>query len=150
MRMYLDTSVFGGYFELQFVAWTKKLIDGIIAGKDVAVISDLTLREIATAPKEVRSLVDRVLGASAELVELTEEAERLADCYVRDKVVSPRYRADALHIAVSTLNRVDVLVSWNFQHIVNLSKIRMFNAVNLRLGYPMLEIRSPQEVAYES
>ena len=49
----------------------------------------------------------------------------------------------------SSIQRVDVLVSWNFQHIVNWSRIRAFNSVNLKLGYPQLEIRSPQEVCYE-
>jgi hypothetical protein len=55
--------------------------------------------------------------------------------------------ADAQHIAVATVARVDVLVSWNFRHIVNLDRIRGFNAVNLRAGYPLLEIRSPLEVS---
>jgi hypothetical protein len=51
--------------------------------------------------------------------------------------------------AIATVNRVDTLVSWNFKHIVKLSRIRAFNAVNLKLGYPELEIRSPLEVYYE-
>jgi hypothetical protein len=53
---------------------------------------------------------------------------------------------DAQHIAIATISRVEVLVSWNFRHIVNLQRIRGYNAVNLRDGYPLLEIRTPQEV----
>lgn len=55
-------------------------------------------------------------------------------------------RVDALHIALATVARVDVLVSWNFKHIVNLRRIHAYNAVNLKRGYPLLEIRSPREV----
>jgi hypothetical protein len=66
--------------------------------------------------------------------------------YIRQAVVSRRMLADAQHIAVATVARVDVLVSWNFRHIVNLDRIHGFNAVNLRAGYPLLEIRSPLEV----
>jgi len=53
------------------------------------------------------------------------------------------------HFAIVTINRVDVLVSWNFRHIVDLSRIRLYNSVNLKYGYPLLEIRSPREVLYE-
>jgi len=60
-----------------------------------------------------------------------------------------RHIADAQHIAIASVERVDVLVSWNFQHIVNLDRIHAFNSVNLKLGYLMLEIRSPREVIHE-
>ncbi|MBA5941756.1 MAG: hypothetical protein H0M93_00225, partial [Methanophagales archaeon] len=55
---------------------------------------------------------------------------------------------DAQHIAIATVSRVDILVSWNFRHIVNLTKIRLYNSVNLKYGYPLLEIRSPREVCF--
>jgi hypothetical protein len=64
-------------------------------------------------------------------------------------VVGEQSRADAEHIAIASVRRVDILVSWNFKHIVSLSRIRAFNAVNLKLGYPALEIRSPREVSHD-
>ena len=70
----------------------------------------------------------------------------LADRYIEEKVVGATSRADCQHIAIATLNRVDVLVSWNFKHIVNLKRIKGYNSVNLRNNYPMLEIRSPLEI----
>jgi len=54
------------------------------------------------------------------------------------------------HFAIVTINRVDVLVSWNFRHIVDLSRIRLYNSVNLKYGYPLLEIRSPREVLFQT
>jgi len=81
-----------------------------------------------------------------ELVHQGAESEALAEEYIRQAVVSRRMLADAQHIALATVAKVDVLVSWNFRHIVNLDRIHGFNAVNLRAGYPLLEIRSPLEV----
>jgi hypothetical protein len=65
---------------------------------------------------------------------------------MEQNIVSKNYYSDALHIAVATVIGVDVLVSWNFKHIVNLNKIKLFNAANLEEGYSTLEIRTPLEV----
>ncbi len=87
-----------------------------------------------------------VLELGAETLQLTPEAKALAAAYLTAGVISQRYEADALHIALATLAKVDVLVSWNFKYIVNLRRIRGFNGVNLMRGYDTLEIRSPKEV----
>jgi hypothetical protein len=63
-----------------------------------------------------------------------------------EKIINEKYRSDALHIAVATVSGVDVLVSWNFKHIVNLNRIKLFNSINLKEGYNLLEIRTPLEV----
>ena len=108
-----------------------------------------TIAEILEAHEEVRSLLDRSAIQKAEKVFLDEEATLLADAYIQEGAVNEAHRVDAQHIAIATIERVDILVSWNFQHIVKWSRIRAFNAVNLKRGYPQLEIRSPQEVYYE-
>jgi len=77
---------------------------------------------------------------------VNDEMLKLAEKYMEQKIVSENYYSDALHIAVATVLGVDVLVSWNFKHIVNLDKIKLFNSVNLRERYSILEIRSPREV----
>ena len=81
-----------------------------------------------------------------ERVELTEDALNLADTYISEKVVGKTSIEDCRHIAIATINKVDVLASWNFKHIVNLDRIKGYNSVNLRLGYPMIEIRSPKDL----
>jgi len=74
----------------------------------------------------------------------------LADMYISEKVVGKTSLEDCRHIALATINKVDVLASWNFKHIVNLDRIKGYNSVNLRMGYAMLEIRSPIElISYE-
>ena len=118
-------------------------------GVKVAVISDLTLKELEDAPLKVRSLVGEIPEEHKEYVVLDDETRTLARCYIEEGVVSDGFLIDAQHIAIATVNRGDVLVSWNFKHIVNLTKIRHYNAVNLKYGYPLLEIRSPMVVLYE-
>ncbi len=79
-------------------------------------------------------------------IELTEEVNKLADTYILEKVVGRTSLEDCRHIALATINKVDVLASWNFKHIVNLDRIKGYNSVNLRLGYQMIEIRSPKDL----
>ncbi|MDP3912684.1 MAG: hypothetical protein Q8R96_02970 [Bacteroidota bacterium] len=81
-----------------------------------------------------------------ERVQLTEEAIKLADKYIAEGVVGKSSLEDCRHIALATISRVDVLASWNFRHIVNLDRIKGYNSVNYRLGYPMIEIRSPKDL----
>jgi hypothetical protein len=110
------------------------------------VVSDLTVAELAGAPEQVREVLLRIPKVHREEVAFNEEAELLAEAYHEAGVLGPAHRADAQHIATATVNRLDVLVSWNFKHIVNLERVRGYNSVNLRLGYPLLEIRTPLEV----
>ena len=84
--------------------------------------------------------------AHIEFIAISPEAEELATAYIQDGAISRSMRADALHIALATVARADVLVSWNFKHIVNLKRIHAYNAVNLKRGHPFLEIRTPREV----
>jgi len=148
-RIYIDTSVIGGCEDPEFSKWSKQLFHEFQRGLRIAVISDLTRRELETAPEEVKEVLPAIPHGSLEDVFLTEEAEALAHNYIQDRVVTTKHVLDAQHIAIASVERVDVLVSWNFQQIVNLNRIRGFNAVNLKLGYPVLEIRSPREVLYE-
>jgi hypothetical protein len=147
-RVYIDTSVIGGCLDDEFAMWSKILFDEFRSGIKVAVVSDITLRELEAAPDNVKEILSTISGTSLENVFLKEEAEKLAFSYLENKVVSPKHLADAQHIAIASVERVDVLVSWNFQQIVNLDRIHAFNSVNLKQGYPILEIRSPMEVIH--
>ncbi len=146
MRLYVDTSVFGGYFEKEFQRWTRKLIDEIFKSKYTAIVSDITLAELEMAPQNVRDLADKIISENAELVTAGPLDKGLAEKYLLEKIVTEKFRADALHIAIATINKVDVLASWNFKHIVNLNRIRQYNSVNLKHGHSMIEIRSPMEI----
>jgi hypothetical protein len=148
-RIYVDTSVIGGCEDEEFSFFSIKLFNEFKQGLRIAVISDLTRRELEGAPEDVKKRLSFLPSVSVENVSLAEEAEDLAQKYIDDKVVGAKHTADAQHIAIASVERVDVLASWNFRQIVNLDRIHAFNAVNLRVGYPILEIRSPREVIHE-
>lgn len=146
MRIYVDTSVVGGIFDEEFAEATKEFFKNVERGDFILVVSELLQAELLRAPERVREYLTSFSKSQIETVELTEEAIALADLYIAEKVVGATSRADCQHIAIATISRVDVLVSWNFKHIVNLRRIRGYNSVNLKNNYPMLEIRTPLEV----
>lgn len=145
-RVYIDTSVAGGCFDQEFAEDSKALFDRFRAKQMIAIVSETMLRELADAPLEVQEAVRQLPEDSVEIVPETQEAIDLAESYLAAGAVTRKFALDALHIAVATSARVHVLVSWNFKHVVNLQRIRAFNSVNIREGYPPLEIRSPKEV----
>jgi len=146
LRIYIDTSVIGGCLDKEFQNASRQLIDKFKQGEMIAVTSELTTLELKDAPKEIRDILREIPEKNIEYVELTEEALNLAKKYIAEGVIGGGKLVDAEHIAIATINRVDVLVSWNFRHIVNLQRIHGYNSVNLKYGYPLLEIRSPLEV----
>jgi predicted nucleic acid-binding protein len=148
LRIYADTSVIGGCFDPEFQEASRKLFDMFMAGDHVLVMSELTTTELKNAPPSVSSLVSAVPDGHKVVLEPPAETVRLAGLYLAAGVVPKHSWSDAQHIAIATLSDVDVLVSWNFKHIVNLRRIRGYNAVNSGLGYQELEIRTPREIVY--
>lgn len=150
-RFYIDTSVFGGYFDIEFEETTKELITEVLRDKITILYSEMTESELVNAPEKIKNLIKSFPIDSIEYLEITREVLHLADSYIQEKVVGKTSREDCIHIALATLNRADVLISWNFKHIVNLKRIQGYNSVNLRFGYPVIEIRSPREmIDYEN
>lgn len=148
LRIYLDTSVIGGCFDPEFFPWSNGLMKDLRLGHFEPVISDLVLKEILKAPQQVQSKCREVLDFAAEVLPLTGEVKELVKCYRKRKILNPHFESDMTHIALATVHHVDVLVSWNFKHIVHFDKIRQFNAINLESGYKPLDIRSPKEVTH--
>jgi len=146
LRIYVDTSVIGGCFDPEFKLWSEALVEDFREGRYTAVMSDVTATEVAPAPGFVKSLHQELLGLPVELVRVDEDAVSLVQRYIERSVLGQRFLNDMLHIALATIAEVDVLVSWNFRHMVRLDKIRLFNAVNLGQGYKPLTICSPREV----
>ena len=126
---------------------SRQLIDKFARGEMTLALSALTLRELGAAPARVRKILGVVPSQHTEVIDLSEEAEVLAAKYIERGVLSSKMLADALHIAAATLAGVDVLVSWNFKHVVNLRRIQAYNEVNRDMGYGALDIRTPREIS---
>ena len=136
-RIYVDTSVFGGYFDPEFEVPTRRLFEMFIRGEARMVLSEFTTRELSRAPERVRRLPLQVPPLYREDLGSSGEAEVLAALYLSEGVIRASMHIDALHIATAVVARVDMLVSWNFRDIVNTAKIRGYNVINARLGYPV-------------
>jgi predicted nucleic acid-binding protein len=145
-RIYIDTSVVGGYFDEEFKADTIPFFVRVKRGELTLLVSDLLEAELLRAPAFVKELLLNIPDESKVKVKLSPEAIELADRYIDAKVVGKTSRADCQHIAMATLSRADVLVSWNFKHIVNLDRIRGYNGITYQFGHQMIEIRTPKEI----
>lgn len=145
-RIYVDTSVFGGYFELEFELWSKIFFEHIIKGEIKMLFSQMTEFELEKSPQYVKNLFLKIPEKNIEFLSINDEAIHLADKYISENVVGKTSRPDCLHIAIATLHSADMLASWNFKHIVNITRIRGYNGVNYMNGYKMLEIRTPREI----
>ena len=150
MRVYADTSVFGGVFDSEFAAPSNRFFSEIDAGRFSLVTSAIVSAEIEPAPQEVRDLFERYI-ALAEIVQVSNEAIQLQQTYLSTGIVASQAEQDALHVAVASVSRCDLIVSWNFKHIVHFDKISKFNAVNVLRGHGQIGIYSPLEViSYDS
>jgi hypothetical protein len=145
-RIYIDTSVIGGCFDPEFADWSNGLISDFRNGIFQPLLSDVIAAEIAEAPESVQRIYAELVSLYAEILSVDEDALELADEYQVRGVLSPNFYDDGLHISLATVTQADVLVSWNFKHIVHFGKIRLFNAVNIEYGYKPLQIYSPREV----
>jgi len=145
-KIYIDTSIVGGYFDDEFSSDTQALFKRLENKEIIFMISSVLKQELQKAPNNVRELLDKYDTDCFEYIELTKEAIDLADKYIDEKVVGKTSADDCRHIALATINRADVLVSWNFKHIVNLDRIKGYNGVNLKYGYSIVEIRTPKEL----
>ncbi|GHT44911.1 hypothetical protein FACS189438_3230 [Bacteroidia bacterium] len=145
-RFYFDTSVFGGVFDAEFEEMSLLLFERVRLGQVLCVYSDLTESELLYAPEKVRMHFKSLPKENLERIVVDDEIIALASKYIEEKVVGQTSFDDCLHIAAATIHKADILVSWNFKHIVNIYRIRGYNSINLRMNYVPLEIRSPKEI----
>lgn len=146
-RLYLDTSVIGGYYDAEFALATRRLFRQVRDGVFTAVISEVVRFELEPAPERVRRLLALLENGLVEVAENGESLD-LARAYMNAGIVSAKYFDDCRHVAIATVARVNVLVSWNFKHIVRYDRIRRFNELNVDRGHGVLDIRSPMEVIF--
>ena len=144
-RIYIDNSVISGYFDKEFEVATKRLFDRIIAKDFDIYFSKVNMAELSLAPKYIRDIKNLIPTDCYNYLDLSDEANILAETYINEKVLGQASMNDAYHIAIASVNRLDCLISWNFKHIVNFDKIKKFNSINLKLGYPLIDIRTPLE-----
>ena len=149
-RYYLDTSVLSFAFATELPERqeaTQALFELVRRGAVEAYISDVVMREVSRAPASRRSEIERLVkDIRPAVLEVNELAAILARRYIAEGIFPRRHEGDALHVAIASASSMDCLISWNYSHIVRPATRRRVHAVNLLLGYPGLEIASPEEV----
>ncbi len=148
MRVYADTSVFGGVFDTKFSEASKLFFEMIRNHEFELIISPIVDGELIKAPAHVHQLYSEIM-LYATLIKVTPEATKLQKAYLKAQVVSPQSEFDALHVALASVNACEMIVSWNFKHIVNFRRIPLYNAINKLQGYREINIFSPPEVVYD-
>jgi hypothetical protein len=144
--IYFDTSVIGGCFDKEFEKWSNGLIADLENGFFKGATSEVVATELKFAPDAVKQKYLQFIETGIELYKIDKDVEMLSEAYLSHKIVTKKFKNDLIHIALATVNNADILVSWNFKHIVHYEKIAKFNAVNLEYGYRSLVILSPREV----
>lgn len=148
IRVYIDTSVFGGTQDEKFIEPSQRFFKRVHKGDFVIILSNVTLRELVKSPDAVQAVWQSLPVEFVEVVQIDADVEELAEAYIRANVLGNDSLNDALHVAAATVAGAELILSWNFRHIVNFIKIRGFNSVNISLGYRTLTILSPLEVSY--
>jgi len=145
IRVYVDTCVFGGTLDKEFALATARFFEMVRDGRYHLVISSLVVSEISVAPQQVLDLFNN-LQEYLTVVDPDEATLKLQRGYLNAGIVSPKWSGDALHVALATTSGCDLIVSWNFQHLVNYRRIKKYGMVNTAHGYPPIAIHTPEEV----
>ena len=150
LKIYLETTVFNFVFaddSPDKKQDTIKLFEEIEQGKYIPYTSDYVLQELLKAEEmKTKQMVDLIEQYKVILLEANDNAKALANKYVSENIIPEKYITDGLHIAVATINDLDIIVSYNFKHIVKLKTIIGCESINLREGYKRIAIHSPTEV----
>ena len=149
IRIHADTSVFGGVCDEEFAEPTLRSLERARRGEFAILLSPHTVEELEPAPAHAKRALLDLPADSVEVVHSGQEVRALAEAYVEAGILGPASQLDALHVAAAAITGADLVLSWNFRHIVRYDRIRMFNAVNALKGYRQLDIRSPLEIGYE-
>ena len=148
MRVYADTSVFGGARDREFRDLSEPFFARVRAGAVRLLVSSVVVDELEGAPEDVRAFFEE-LAPLIERVEIADDAYAPREADLRAGVVGPKWDVDALHVAVATVSGCRAIVSWNFRHIVNFKRIPLYNGVNLAHGFAAIAIHTPQEVVFD-
>ena len=150
MKLYIESSVINFAFatdDLNRVKITQKFFEVDIK-KHEPFISELVLEEIEkTQGLKREKMSNFVLNHGFRVLPNSEEAEKLAFKYVEVGLIPEKYLNDAIHIALASVNKIEVLVSWNMEHIVKLKTIVGVNKINKQEGYASILIITPEEVS---
>jgi hypothetical protein len=150
MKLYIETSVPNMLLHVDapdlrrmtetFYAWAQVCSDEFYS----SVVTENEIKR-TTSPRREK-LLRALESLSPEILPVSAEALGLGQMYVRQGVIPVRFLDDALHVAVAVCHGLDVVVSWNMEHLVNMRKVERINRLNLEYRMPPIRIHTPREV----
>jgi len=147
LKIYLDTSVYSALYDERDLIrqnQTKEFWDSI---KDHELYySDINLEEInGVSNTELRNKLRDLLNFGNE-IQVSSEVIELSKIYIKEGLIPEKYESDAIHVALVTVCSLDILVSWNFKHLVKRKTRIGVNLINLKEGYKAIDILAPPEL----
>lgn len=155
LKIYLETTLFNYYFlndpsRQSDIEATKRLFNELKAGSFLGIVSDITAGELEDCPTEKQRENMLRLARQTHLQQITEDdypgLVNLAEQYVRVGAIPKKKMGDALHIAAATLTNCDILVSWNYSHIVRYKTRQAVHDVNTLQNHTNIIISTPKEL----
>ena len=147
LKIYLDTSVISHLDAPDRPDWmadTLKLWEAIKADEYEAFISPIDVQELEKCYEPKRSVLAKHLQAiEYTLLDETDEVLELATLYLDAGILQKKSFDDCQHIAYACVYNCDMVVSWNFKHMVNIKTISGVKSVNALAGYRGMPIYSP-------
>lgn len=148
-KIYLETTLFNYYFDEARDGHdaTIQLFEAVGRGEYIGYTSEYVLLELRSAPEhKMNAMLSLIERYNINVIDADDEAARLADVYVHCKMIPAQYRMDGAHIAIASINELDCILSFNFQHINKLKTKRMTELINLNEGYKGIIICTPMEI----
>ena len=149
-KIYLETTIFNYNFaedapekQKDNITLFEDIKNGLFEPYTSTIVVDELLK--SSEPKKSKML-DLISKYDISVLPATDEIDELAKEYVKSSIIPEKYTDDARHIACATIYNIDIIVSWNFKHIVKRKTIIMTEQINLMQGYKNVEIYSPSEV----
>jgi len=149
LKVYVDTSVIGGCFDPKFRKDSLRLFEDFKAGRKQMIYSDLVYKEIEQGQYTPNHLLRKFHEVPEDYrvkYKQNEEVELLAEKYLQRNILTEKSYKDAIHVAFGTIFKADVIASWNFRHIVNKRKIKLYNETNIEFGYQPIVIKTPEYI----
>ena len=147
LRVYLDTSVFSAHFDDALSDRQTQTEDFWNRRSEFELSTSVVAREeLEQTPDPARRMQLITMVDSVTVHPVTDMMRSLAKSYIDSEVFTEVMYNDAVHVAAAVLTRQDVLLSWNFRHLVNRRRRAQINEVNISLGLPTIDIVAPPEV----
>jgi hypothetical protein len=151
-KIYLDKSIFKWYFDSTNNDQFKIFIffRGIINGIFEPYTSHTAIQEFKNEQNDTHEKMLSLIPQYNINIIPKKNADELAQLYVKNSIIPAQNIYDALHIAISIVNKLDMIVSVNYKHIVCYKTRFQTNVINKLNGYEDIKIFSPQEaIIYE-